>query len=184
MLMQMISCDFFTVETAWLRTLYVLFFIEVGSRRVHFAGCTAHPTAEWVTQQARQLSWTLQDHHKHVRFLIRDRDAKFTTSFDTVFAADGVEIIRTPYRAPKANAFAERWIRSARAEVLDRVLIVNEAHLRRVMKEYIEHYNTARPHQGIEQRCPIPIESARRDGTVKRRDVLGGLIHEYSREAA
>jgi hypothetical protein len=104
---QMLACDFFTVETAWLKTLYVFFFSELGSRRVPCAGCTAHPTSEWVTQQARQLTWTLQEEPRPVRFLIRARDAKFTASFDTVFAAGGVKIIRTPYRAPRANAFAE-----------------------------------------------------------------------------
>jgi transposase InsO family protein len=181
---QMLACDFFTVETAWLRTLYVFFFIELDSRRVHFVGCTAHPSAAWVTQQARHLTGTLQDQGKQIRFLIRDRDAKCADSFDMVFAAVGVEIVRTPFRAPKANAFAERWIRSARNGCLDRLLILNAAHLRRVMKAYIEHYNEARPHQGIEQRCPIPIEHARREGVVRRRDVLGGIIHEYRREAA
>lgn len=181
---QMLACDFFTVETAWLKTLYVLFFIELGSRRVHFAGCTGHPTAEWVTQQARQLAWTLHNEARPKRFLIRDRDAKFPASFDTVFAAEGVEIIRTPYRAPKANAFAERWIRAAREECLDRLLIVNEAHLRRVLSEYVQYYNTARPHQGIDQRCPVPISSVARSGAVKCRDVLGGIIHDYHREAA
>ncbi len=114
---QFLAGDFFTVETVWLTTLYVFFFIELGNRRVHFAGCTAHSTAEWVTQQARQLTWTVQDEQKSIRFLIRDRDAKFTGSFDTVFAAEGIEIVQTPYRAPKANAFAERWIRSVRGNV-------------------------------------------------------------------
>lgn len=181
---QLLACDFFTVETALFKTLFVFFFIELGSRKVHFAGCTGHPTGAWVTQQARQLTWTLQDENKAIKFLIRDRDAKFTASFNTVFAAEGVEIIRTPYRAPKANAFAERWVRSARAEVLDQVLILNETHLRRVTKEYIAHYNRTRPHQGIEQRCPIPIDRVPRKGVVQRRDVLGGVIHEYSRDAA
>ncbi len=181
---QFLACDFLTVETAWLKTLYIFFVMELGSRRVHFAGCTAHPTAEWVTQQARQLTWTLPDEQKQVRFLIRDRDAKFTASFDAVFAAEGIEIIKTPYRAPRANAFAERWIRSVRAEVLDRLLILSEAHLQRVMKEYVEYYNRARPHQGIEQRCPIPIERARKEGVVTCRKVLGGIIHNYYREAA
>ncbi len=156
----------------------------------HFAGCTAHPTGEWVTQQARQLTWTLQDAQDNqdrqlpVRFLIRDRDAKFSASFDTVFAAEDVKIIRTPYRAPRANAFAERWIRSAREECLDRLLILGEGHLRRVMREYIGYYNRARPHQGIEQRCPIPITKRAREGPVKRRDVLGGIVHDYYRDAA
>lgn len=180
---QLLACDFFTVETAWLQTLYVFFFIELGSRRVHFAGCTAHPTAEWVTQQARQLSWTLHDEQQPIGFLIRDRDAKFTTSFDNVWASEGVEIIRTPYRAPKANAFAERWIRSARAEYFDRLLIMGEWHLGRVMKQYITYYNEARPHQGIEQRCPIPLDRSRHEGPVNCRDVLGGVIHDYYRKA-
>jgi putative transposase len=179
-----LACDFFTVETAWLKTRYVFFFVELGSRRVHFAGCTAHPSAEWVTQQARQPSWTLQDEQKSMLFLIRDRDAKFTASFDTVCAAAGIEIVRTPYRAPKANALAERWIRSAREECRDRLLILGEEHLRRVMREFIEYYNRARPHQGIEQRCPTPIERGRKDGPVKCRDVLGGIIHDYYQDAA
>jgi transposase InsO family protein len=181
---QFLACDFFTVETAWLKTIYVFFFIELSRRRVHFAGCTAHPTAEWVTQQARQLTWTLQDEQKSIRFLIRDRDAKFTARFDTVFEAEGIEIVRTPYRAPKANAFAERWIRGARAEILDRVLILNEAHLRRMIVEYIDYYNHHRPHQGIEQRCPIMIDRSQRAGPVKCRDVLGGIIHDYYKDAA
>ena len=178
------ASDFFTVETAWRKTLYVFFFIELGSHRVHFAGCTAHPIAAWVTQQARQLTWASQDEQKQMRFLIRDRAAKFTAGCDTVFAAEGIEIVRTPYRAPKANAFAERWIRRARAEALDRLLILSEGHLRRVMQEYVAYYNQRRPHQGMEQRCPRPIERARKEGVVKCRDVLGGIIHDYEREAA
>jgi putative transposase len=181
---QFLACDFFTVETVWLKTIYVLFFIELGTRRVHFAGCTAHPTGEWVTQQARQLTWTVHDKQLPSRFLIHDRDAKFNSSFNTVFESEGVEIILTPYRSPKANAFAERWIRSARGECLDRLLILGESHLRRVMKEYISYYNQARPHQGIEQRCPIPTEHSRREGPVKCRNVLGGIIHDYHHEVA
>jgi putative transposase len=190
---QFIACDFLTVETAWLRTLYALFFIELGSRRVRFAGCTAHPTGEWVTQQARQLIWTLHDEQNEqgkweetlpIRFLIHDRDAKFTSSFNAVFTAEGIEIVRTPYRAPRANAFAERWIRSAREECLDRLLILSQGHLRCVLVEYTEYYNRARPHQGIKQRCPIPIEPSHGEGSVKCRNVLGGIIHDYDREAA
>ncbi|MDQ6645478.1 MAG: integrase core domain-containing protein [Chloroflexota bacterium] len=182
--LQILATDFFTVETVLLKTLHALFFIEIGSRRVHFAGCTAHPTAEWVTQQARQLTWRLQDEQLSMRFLIHDRDAKFPTSFDRVFAAEGIEILRTPYRTPTANAFAERWVRSVREECLDKLLIVNEAHLHRVLSEYVGYFNNARPHQGIEQRCPIPIESGHQHGVVKRRDVLGGIIHDYNRAAA
>jgi putative transposase len=107
-----LACDFFTVETLFLKTLYALFFIEIGTRRVHFAGCTAHPTAAWVTQQARNLAWTLDEGGQPVRYLIHDRDAKFPPAFDAVFATEGVEIVRTPYRAPTANAYAERWVRS------------------------------------------------------------------------
>ncbi len=181
----MLACDFFTVETAWLQTLYILFFIELGSRRVYLAGCTQHPTDAWVTQQARQLSWQIQDGTLPVRFFIHDRDAKFAPSFDTVFRSEDVEIIRTPVRAPNANAYAERWIRSARAECLDKLLIVGERHLRRVLTAYIDYYNHARPHQGIDQQCPVPLQrSTARDGPVERRDILGGVLHDYYRRAA
>ncbi len=179
-----LACDFFTVETLFLKTVYALFFIELGTRRVHLAGCTARPTAAWVAQQARQLSWQMQDGTLPVRFLIRDRDGKFPPAFDTVFATEGVEVIRTPYRAPNANAHAERWIRSARAECLDHLLIANEAHRRRVLAEYVTYYNQARPHQGLEQRCPVALATPARDGPVRRRDRLGGLLHDYYREAA
>ncbi len=181
---QIIACDFFTVETAWFKTLHALFFIEIGSRRVHFAGCTEHPTAEWVTQQARQRTWTLQDEQRPMRFLIHDRDAKFPASFDNVFAAEGIEIVRTPYRTPVANAFAERWVRAVREEALDKLLIINQTHLHRVLTEYTGYDNQARPHQGIEQRCPIPIDRGRRTGKVNCCDVLGGIIHDYDRDAA
>ena len=181
---QLLACDFFTVETLFLKTLHILFFLEVGTRRVHLAGCTAHPTAAWVTQQARQLAWTLQDEGTSPRFLIHDRDAKFPPAFDTVFAAEGVEIVRTPYRTPTANAYAERWVRSARGECLDHLLIVNEAHLRQVLAGYVAHYNRARPHRGLGQQTPIPRSPSDRHGPIRRRDILGGLIHEYEREAA
>jgi putative transposase len=179
-----LACDFFTVETVFLRTIYALFFIEIGSRRVHLAGCTARPTTAWVTQQARNLCWTLQERGRPFRFLIRDRDAKFSPGFDTVFAAEGVEVIRTPYRAPNANAYAERWVRSAREECLDHLLVASEAHLRRVLSEYVAFHNEARPHQGLEQRCPVALPTPVRDGTVRRRDRLGGLLHDYYRAAA
>jgi putative transposase len=179
-----LASDFFTVETAFLKTLYALFFLEIGTRRVHFSGCTAHPTAAWVTQQARNLAWTLHEGGQPARYLIHDRDAKFPPAFDTVFATEGVAVIRTPYRAPNANAYAERWVRSAREECLDYLLIAGEAHLRRVLTEYVAFYNRARPHQGIEQRCPVALPPPVRDGPVRRRDRLGGLLHDYYREAA
>jgi transposase InsO family protein len=182
---EIVACDFFTVETAWIKTLYVLFFIELGSRRVHLAGCTSSPTSAWVTQQARHLSWQVQDGSVPARFLIHDRDNKLPAAFDTVFKSEEVTIIRTPVRAPNANAFAERWVRSVREECLDRVLILNERHLRRVLTTYVGYYNHARPHQGIGQRCPMPlVTSAARDGPIERRNILGGVLHDYYRRAA
>jgi transposase InsO family protein len=181
---QLLACDFFTVETLFLKTIHVLFFLEVGTRRVHLAGCTAHPTTAWVTQQARNLCWTLQDTDGLPRFLIHDRDAKFPAAFDAVFVAEGMNIVRTPYRAPTANAYAERWVRTVREECLDQLLVVNEAHLQHVLVTYVAHYNRQRPHQGLGQQVPIPVSRGARHGPVRRRDVLGGLIHEYDREAA
>ncbi|CAA9544710.1 MAG: hypothetical protein AVDCRST_MAG88-306 [uncultured Thermomicrobiales bacterium] len=162
----------------------MLFFLEVGTRRVHVAGCTAHPTAAWVTQQARQFAWHMQDTRASPRFLIHDRDAKFPPAFDTVFAAERVEVVRTPYRAPTANAYAERWVRSVRMECLDHLLIVGEGHLRQVLASYVAHFNQARPHRGLGQQTPLPHVPSEPHGAVRRRDVLGGLIHEYDREAA
>src|SRR5256712_8050138 len=127
----MLAVDFFTVETISLQRLYVLFFIELGSRKVHLAGCTANPTGAWATQQARQFTWTLQEQASSFRFLIRDRDSKFTRDFGAVFSSEGIEIIKAPVRAPKANAIAERFVRTARAECLDWLLIVNRPHLKR-----------------------------------------------------
>jgi putative transposase len=172
------------VETLVLKTVYVLFCIELGSHRVHLAGCTSHPTAAWVTQQARQVGWGLPDGALAVRFLIRDRDTNFPAAFDTVFRSEGVTIVRTPYRAPNANAIAERWIRSAREECLDHLLILNEAYLRHVLQAYVAYYNRARPHQGLEQRTPIAPDRPCGDGQIRRRDVLGRLLHDYYREAA
>ena len=181
---QLLACDFFTVETLWVKTLYVLFFIEIGTRRVHLAGCTARPTAQWVTQQARQLVWKLQEEGKILRFLLHDRDAKFPSSFDVVFASEGMEVILTPYRAPNANAYAERWVRSVREECLDHLLIINERHLDHALTEYSQYYNQARPHQGIGQRIPDSPNHQPGPGPVQRRDLLGGLLHDYSRDAA
>jgi len=136
---------FFTVETIGLKTIYVLFFIELGTRRAHLAGCTANPNAPWVTQQARNLIWELEEEAQEKAYLIRDNDKKYPEAFDTVFASEGIEIVTIPYRAPRANAFAERWVRSVRGECLDHILIVNERHLHRVLKEYIEYYNQQFP---------------------------------------
>lgn len=181
---QILACDFFTVETLFLKTIYVLFFIEVGSRRVHFAGCTTNPDSAWMSQQARQLVWNLDDQNARFRFLIRDRDNKFTQAFDTIFRSEGLKIIRTPIRAPNANAHAERWILSARSECLDKLIVVNQRHLHSVLTEYIDYYNNARPHQGIGQQTPIMQLHLPSDGPIQRRDVLGGIIHDYHRKVA
>ncbi len=181
---EILACACFTVETVWLKTLYILFVIEVGSRRVHLAGCTANPTTAWVTQQARHIGWKIEEDLLATRFLIHDRDAKFPPAFDAVFQTVGVTSIRTPYQAPNANAFAERWIRSVREECLDHLLILNERHLQRVLSAYGTYFNHARPHQGINQQCPIRMEDCGIQGSVRRRDVLGSIIHDYYRQAA
>lgn len=180
---QLLACDFFTVDTLFLQTLYVFFFIEVGTRRVHFAGGTAHPTSAWVTQQARQFVWELEGRKQPLRFLIHDRDRKFTAAFDAVFTSEQIKIIRTPFQAPNANAYAERWVRTAREECLDKLIILNEAHLRWVMRDYIAYYNSARPHQGIGQQTPVPQPDGKQVGTIRCRNVLG-IINDYYRDTA
>lgn len=162
----------------------MLFFIEVGSRRVYFAGCTAHPTRVWVNQQARQILWQLDEQDASIHFLIHDRDTKFSSSFDALFQSEGIRTIQTPIQAPNANAYAERWVRSVREECLDKLIIVNEKHLKGVMNEYVTYYNTARPHQGIQQQIPIAPDISTESGPVRCRDVLGGIIHDYYREVA
>jgi transposase InsO family protein len=181
---QVLACDFLVVESLRLKTLYVLFFIELGTRRVHLAGCTAHPTGAWVAQQARNLAWRIQDGEVPCRFLIHDRDAKFSVAFDHVFVQEGVGVVLTPPRCPQANAVAERWIRSARQECLDHLLILGERQLHRTLTTYCQFYNERRPHQGLGQRCPVPLAAVTGAGPVIRRDALGGLLHDYSRAAA
>ena len=181
-----VSCDFFTVETTWLRTLYVFFAIEVGSRRVLSVRSTRNPDSAWVSKQARNLLLVLPEGDAP-RFLVRDRDAKFAGAFDEVFRAEGTRIIQTPFRAPRANAYAERWVRTVRTECLDHLLILSRRHLDRVLAEYLEHYNRARPHRGIDLATPEGREGpVLTDGVprIHRRDVLGGLIHEYEVAAA
>jgi len=180
----MLACDFFSVDTVLLRRLYVLFFIELDTRRVYVTGITAHPTGSWVVQQARNLAMVLEDRIIPVKFLIRDRDTKFTSSFDEVFRADGIRIIRTPVRAPRANAFAERLVGTVRRECLDRMLILGRRHLERVLAEYIAHYNGHRPHRALGQLAPLtkdsplPIDDPYPEN-LRRSDALFGLIHEY-----
>ncbi len=179
-----LACDFFTVDTVLLRRLYVFFVIELSTRRVFLAGCTAHPNRDWVTQQARHLSWRIGDGELSPKILIRDRDSKFVPAFDEIFSSGAIEVVKTPPRSPKANSVAERWIQSARHEALDRILILGERHLYAVMTEYVDHYNCARPHRGLALDIPIPRGDSAARGQIVRRERLGGLINEYSRLAA
>jgi transposase InsO family protein len=179
----MLACDFFHVDSVLLRRFYVLFFIELDTRRVYLTGVTANPVGEWVTQQARNLSEVLARRTNAVRFLIRDRDAKFTASFDEVFRSGCIEIIRTPVRAPRANAFAERFVGTIRRECLDRILVFNRRQLETVLSEFVDHYNSHRPHRSLEQASPLgppPAPIACPDPKrLRRSDRLGGLVHEY-----
>jgi putative transposase len=154
----LLACDFFTVETVTLRRLYVLFFIELGSRRVHFAGCTRNPSGAWVVQQARNLSFT--NVLERMRFLIHDRDSKFSASFDEVFRSEGIRVIHTPVRAPQANAYAERFVRTVRNECLDWLLVIGRRHLERILRVYTQHYNRERPHRGLALHPPEPLALA------------------------
>jgi putative transposase len=176
-----LAVDFAHVDTVFLRRLYILVVIEQGRRRVHLAGITAHPTGAWVTQQARNLLLDLGDRAEQFRFLIRDRDSKFTAAFDAVFAGADIRIIRTPVRAPRANAIAERWIGTLRRGCLDHLLIAGPRDLAVVLREYIAHYNTHRPHRSLRQRPPEGRTPPPSGATVRplRRDRLGGLVHEY-----
>ncbi|WP_446220123.1 integrase core domain-containing protein [Micromonospora sp. IBHARD004] len=181
--------DFLHVDTIGLTRVYVLFLMEIATRRVHVLGATTNPAGEWVTQQARNLLMDLGDRVAQFRVLIRDRDSKYTAAFDEVFTTEGIEILRTPTRAPRANAYAERWVRTVRRECLDRMLIYNQRHLQGNLGEYVTHYNDHRPHQGRRQHPPnatdVPpspvadLTAAR----VRRRKILNGLINEYAQVA-
>jgi putative transposase len=178
-----VARDFFTVESLLLRRYYALFFIAHGNRRVRLAGCTANPTGAWVAQQARNLALDSSD--QGVRFLIRDRDSKYSGPFDEVFRSEGTRIVKTPARAPKGDAIAERFVRTVRADRLDRLLILNRRHLEGVLRAYVDHYNRERPHRALELRPPELDQRERAStGEIRRRDRLGGLIHQYYRAAA
>jgi putative transposase len=177
-----LACDLFHLDTIALHRLYAFFVVEHATRRVHILGVTAHPTGAWLTQQARNLVMDLEDAGRRFRFLIRDRDAKFAT----VFTAIDVRIIRTPVRAPRANAIAERFVGSIRRELRDRLLIINQRHAAAVLRQYARHFNEHRPHRTIGQAAPlrpllerttVPVHH------VQRRDRLGRLIHEYQQVA-
>jgi putative transposase len=185
---RIIAVDFFTVDTVWLQRVYVLFFIELGRRRVYLAGCTAHPDEAWVTQQARQVSWGLVERKEALQFLIRDRDRKFTRRFDAVSEAQGVRVVRTPVQAPEANGIAERFVRTVRSECLDWLLILNSQHLAHTVKVFVDHDNSCRPHGSLglvppNGRPPVKPETTGEPINVRRRDRLGGLLHEYERAA-
>jgi putative transposase len=176
------------VESVRLKTLHVLFFIDLQTRKVLIGGVTdGAANAAWCAQIARNLSEARENRANQIKYLVHDRDKRFCAVFDEVFRAEGINILRTPWRAPRANAYAERFIRTVRTECLDRLFIMNERHLSSVLATYVEHYNTERPHRGCGLVPPdgenvvTPITASDR---VKRRDRLGSLIHEYHRTAA
>jgi putative transposase len=177
----LLACDFFHVDLANLTRVYVFFVIDVRSRFVHLLGITAYPTAEWAVQAARQFTRVLAGRAGQVRYLIRDRAGQFTDAFDAVFAAEGIEVLRSAPQCPRMNAYAERMVRTIRSECTDRMLIAGERHVQSVLEDYLEHYNTGRAHRALDLRAPtedsnvIPLPAHR----IIRRPVLGGLINEY-----
>jgi putative transposase len=185
-----LAVDFLHADTVLLRRLHALVFIEHGTRRIHLGGVTANPTVEWTVQQARNLALTLGERFEDIRFLTRDRGSNFTRPFDAVFQATGARVLRTAVQAPRMNTICERLVGTLRREILDRTLILGEAHLRTVLAEYQAHYNTARPHQGLAQHVPADERDAHPTTVtdidtrqIRREPVLGGLINEYIRAA-
>jgi len=177
-----VAADYFTVETWCLRRLHVLFFMELGRRRILSFGITDSPNQAWVSQQIRNLTWRLEDLEMSVRFLICDHDKKFPLAIEHILAADGVRVIRTPIQAPVANCYAERWVGSVRRECLDWLITLGRRHLERVLTEYADHYNRARPHRGLQLQPPDgAIGLVRRGGEVRCSPRLDGLLREYSR---
>ena len=180
-----LACDFLHADTVFLTRLYIFFVMEIQTRQVHILGVTEHPTGAWTAQQARNLLMDLGERAGRFKFLIRDRDSKFTAAFDEVFAGNGMRTIKTPVRSPRANSFAERYVGTLRRECLNHLLIYGERHLRQILAEYSRHYNKHRPHQSREQRPPLhePDQTIDVTARIERRQVLHGLISEYSRAA-
>jgi putative transposase len=187
-----LACDFFTVDTIWLRRLYVLAFLSIGSRRIEYIACTSKPNTGWMLQQARNLLMELDDRDQTMRFLIHDRDAKFPRAFDALLEGENIKIIRTPVQAPNANAYMERWVGTVRRECLDRMLIHGRRQLAYVLRIYTRHYNHKRPHRALDLQPPASsspplvqlLTTQQRARPVERHDLLGGLIHEYELAAA
>jgi putative transposase len=183
----MLACDFLHVDCAvTLKRVYVFFVIEVGTRYVHVLGTTTRPDGAWTVQAARNFMMDLGDGADRFRFLVRDRGGQFTSVFDAVFAGAGIEVVRTPPRCPRANAYAERWVRTLRGELTDRMLIFGERHLRHVLAEYVRHYNERRPHRALDlspPRPPATVIDLAEQRRIRRRPILGGLINEYERAA-
>jgi hypothetical protein len=179
----LLATDFFHVDTIALTRLYTLFVMEVSTRRVHILGVTAHPTAAWATQQARQLLWEIGNRASQFRFLIRDRDTKFTAAFDAVFASEGITVAKIPPRSPNCNPHAERFIRSIREKCTDRILLLDRGHTEKLLRTYAHHFNNHRPHQGRHQLAPnddptvIPLPPPR----IEHHHAVTGLINEYRR---
>jgi putative transposase len=181
-----LACDLFHIDTITLQRLYAFFVIEHATRRVHILGVTPHPNGAWLTQLNRNLLMDLDDAGQRFRFLIRDRDAKFTAAFDAVFTAINVTVIKSPVRAPRANAIAERFVGTIRRELLDRILIINQRHATAALRQYELHYNDHRPHRALGQAAPLrplPHPTRAEINNVRRRDRLGGLVHEYQQVA-
>jgi transposase InsO family protein len=182
----MLACDFFHVDCAvTLKRIYVLFVLEVGNRTVHLLGATTNPDGRWTTQQVRNLVMDLGDRITQFRFLVRDRAGQFTASLDAVLADVGIRVVRIPPHCPRANCFAERFLRTVRTELTDRVLIFSQRHLRVMLTEYVRHYNGRRPHRarGLPSPRPTHPEADLSYERIKCRPVLGGLINEYERAA-
>ena len=182
-----IACDFATVDTVWLRRYYLLFFIDISTREVFYGGITATPTGAWTTQAARNLFVRHHSRFTHTRALLRDRASQFTGDFDEVFRTEDLKILKTPVRVPTANSFAERWIGTLRRELLDRTIIWNQRQLEHLVIDYIDHYNSHRPHRSLNQRPPASTKPPSANGPQHLKMVqatrCGGLINEYRRAA-